>query len=318
MKKKILLISRKAERCGVADYGARVNTALQQSELFETHFAEINNGNEMIDWYNKINPDVVLYNYYPVILPFVTDEFVAPIRHIPHITIYHEVGLGFHPTAIIDVDPTKPDQPENGYYTSPRPLFENVPFEDIDANPNKIPTIGSCGFGFADKNFPKIAELVCAQYDEAKIRINMPFATFGDEDGQRAKDEVSKIERIIGNSGKNIKLEVSHDFLEHHDLVRFMRGNDVNVFLYDAHQTRTVSGSMDYALSARKPIAISRSFMFRHINWVTPSIYADETPLAEIIKNGIEPLKPVYEQHTNKALLEKYEYVIMGVLNKIK
>jgi hypothetical protein len=58
--------------------------------------------------------------------------------------------------------------------------------------------------------------------------------------------------------------------------------------------------------------------MFRHINWVTPSIFADETPLAEIIKNGIEPLKPVYEQHTNKALLEKYEYVIMDVLNKIK
>ncbi len=312
--KKILFISRKAERCGVADYGRRVNSALQKSSLFETHWAEIETPQEYAEWYNKILPDLVLYNYYPVILPFVTDDFIAPIRHIPHVTVYHEVGFAFHPNAIIDIDSTKEDKPEENYFTSPRPLFEDVDFKDFP--PNEVPTIGSFGFGFPDKNFPKIAELVCSQFNKAKIRLNTPFATFGDAEGDRAKAEVEKMKQIIANSGKDVELEVTHDFLEHEDLLNFLRQNDINVFLYDPHQTRSLSGSIDYALSVRKPIGISRSWMFRHINWVTPSIYVDERPLKDIIADGIEPLKPIYERHSNKALLEKYEYALTKILNR--
>lgn len=311
--KKILFISRKAERCGVADYGRRVNSALQKSSLFETHWAEIESAQEYVEWYNKVMPDLVLYNYYPVILPFVTDEFIAPIRHIPHVTVYHEVGFAFSPNAIIDIDSTKEDKPEDNYFTSPRPLFEDVNFKDFP--PNEVPTIGSFGFGFPDKNFPKIAELVCSQFDKAKIRLNTPFATFGDAEGDRAKAEVEKMRQIIANSGKNIELEVTHDFLEHEHLLNFLRQNDINIFLYDPHQTRSLSGSIDYALSVRKPIGISRSWMFRHINWVTPSIYVDERPLKDIIADGVEPLKPIYERHSNKALLEKYEYALTKILN---
>lgn len=311
--KKILFISRKAERCGVADYGRRVNSALQKSSLFETHWAEIESAQEYVEWYNKVMPDLVLYNYYPVILPFVTDDFIAPIRHIPHVTVYHEVGFAFSPNAIIDIDSTKEDKPEENYFTSPRPLFENVELKDFP--PNEIPTIGSFGFGFPDKNFPKIAELVCSQYDKAKIRLNTPFATFGDAEGDRAKAEVEKMRQIIANSGKDIELEVTHEFLEHIDLLNFLKQNDINIFLYDPHQTRSLSGSIDYALSVRKPIGISRSWMFRHINWVTPSIYVDERPLKDIIADGIEPLKPIYERHSNKALLEKYEYALTKILN---
>lgn len=313
MKKKILFISRKAERCGVADYGRRVNAALQKSELFETHWAEIETPEEYGEWYNKIMPDLVLYNYYPIILPFITDEFLAPIRHIPHVTVYHEVGLYFTPNGMIDIDSTQTDKPENNYFASPRPLFENIELKDFP--PNEVPTIGSFGFGFPDKNFPKIAELVCSQFHKAKIRLNTPFATFGDAEGDRAKAEVEKMRQIIANSGKDIELEVTHDFLEHIDLLNFLKQNDINVFLYDPHQTRSLSGSIDYALSVRKPIGISRSWMFRHINWVTPSIYVDERPLKDIIADGIEPLKPIYEKHSNKALLEKYEYALTKILN---
>jgi hypothetical protein len=36
---------------------------------------------------------------------------------------------------------------------------------------------------------PKIAELVCSQFDRAKIRLNTPFATFGDSDGNTANTD---------------------------------------------------------------------------------------------------------------------------------
>ena len=146
--------------------------------------------------------------------------------------------------------------------------------------------------------------------------MNTPFATFGDAEGDRAKAEVEKMRQIIANSGKDIELEVTHDFLEHIDLLNFLKQNDINVFLYDPHQTRSLSGSIDYALSVRKPIGISRSWMFRHINWVNPSIYVDERPLKDIIADGIEPLKPIYEKHSNKSLIEKYEYALTKILNR--
>ncbi len=65
--------------------------------------------------------------------------------------------------------------------------------------------------------------------------------------------------------------------------------------MYEPFNERSLSGSTDYALSARRPIGISKSWMFRHINWVKPSIFVDETPILDIIKNGTKPLEVIYE-----------------------
>jgi hypothetical protein len=311
--KKILFISRKAERCGVADYGRRINSVLQTSTLFITNWVEIETAEEFTLAFNEMQPDLVLYNYYPIILPFITDEFLSDKRHVPHVALYHEVGLAFTPTAIIDVDSTLPDNLESLHFSVPRPLFDNFK-DDNTSTHNDIITIGTFGFGFRDKNFPKLAQLVCEQFDNAKIRINTPFATFGDADGQSARNEIEKMKYVIANSGKNIILDVNHDFLEHEDLLNFLRGNDINIFMYEPFNDRSLSGSIDYALSARRPIGISRSWMFRHINWVKPSIFVDEMPIIDIIKNGIEPLQPIYEIHSTTQLLLKYEYILNTIL----
>lgn len=312
--KKILFISRQAERCGVADYGRRVNSILNQSNLFNVYWREINTAEDYEAAFNETNPDLVLYNYYPVILPFITDDFLQSKRHIPHIVLYHEVGINFTPTAIIDVDSTLVDNIEHNHFSIPRPLFNKFENDNSPTN-NDIITIGTFGFGFRDKNFPKLAQLVCEQFDTAKIRINTPFATFGDNDGQSARTEVAKMQDIINRSGKNIVLEVNHDFLEHDALLDFLRGNDINIFMYEPFNERSLSGSIDYALSARRPIGISRSWMFRHINWVTPSIFVDEISIQDIITNGINPLQTIYEIHSEKNVLKKYEYILNKFLN---
>ena len=169
----------------------------------------------------------------------------------------------------------------------------------------------------SDKNFPKIAELVCSQFDKALIKLSIPFATFGDAEGNMARTEADKVRKVIEQSGNTgIELEVNHNFMGHEEVLHFLRGNDINVFLYDKHETRSLSSTIDYALSVKKPIAISNSAMFRHIQSATPSICVDDLTLPEIIANGIEPLHPFYEQHSNKKLLEKYEYSLTTILNK--
>lgn len=313
--KKVLFISRKAERCGVNDYGKRVNSILQKSDLFKFYFVEIESAEDYIKVYNEVLPNVVLYNYYPMILPFITDNFLAPIRHIPHIAVYHEAGLAFSPNGIIDIDSTKEERPDDYLFVSPRPLFDTNFSEEYQIN--EIPKIGSFGFGFPDKNFPKIAELVCGQFEKAVIRLNIPFATFGDNEGNSAKNEIEKVKKVIELSGnKNIDLEVNHNFLEHDEVLEFLRENDINVFLYDKHETRSLSSTIDYALSVKKPIAISNSAMFRHIRNSSPSICVDDITLPEIIKNGVEPLKQFSEIHSRKKLLEKYEFTLTTILNQ--
>ena len=53
--KKILFISRQAERCGVADYGRRVNAILEQSDLFDVFWREINTADDYEIAFNEIN-----------------------------------------------------------------------------------------------------------------------------------------------------------------------------------------------------------------------------------------------------------------------
>jgi hypothetical protein len=79
---------------------------------------------------------------------------------------------------------------------------------------------------------------------------------------------------------------------------------------------RSISGSTDYALSVKKPIALSRSNMFNHFHKYNLDIYIDQTPLKIIMEKGIEQLQPMYNEHCNSNILEKIESVISKAITK--
>lgn len=276
---KALFISRKSERCGVADYGKRVYDIIKRSAVLDITFREVTELSEC----SAAGFDVVLYNYHYATLPFINNLD----RSVKHIAIFHEAHLNFSPDAVID--------------TSIRPLYEFIPDENI----NDYPVIGSFGFGFADKDFPRIAQLVAEQFEQATIKVNIPFAEFGDSDGANAQNEVEKMRGVL--AGSNIKLEASHVYLNTQEMIAWLARNDLNLFLYKPSHGRGLSSAIDYALSARRPIGVSSSEMFRHL---PASICVDNISLPELIKQGIEPLGPVYQQHSNENLIQRYEKVI--------
>ena len=268
------MISRRAKQCGVADYGIRLFNILKPH--FDITFREVDNAEDC----NAVGFDTVLYNYHYATLPFIKDEVLDKSKK--HIAIYHEAHMHFTPDAIID--------------TSIRPLFEG---ELPSLSVNHIPVIGSFGFGFPDKNFPRIAEEVSMQFDEAVIRLNIPFAEYGDRDGQLARREAARCAEIL--EGTNIRLEVDHDYLSQQDLLTFLCSNDINLFLYKQSHGRGISSAIDYALSVRRPLGVSNSEMFRHL----PSgVCIDNTQIKEL---SIKPLLPMYEDHSNKRLIDKYK-----------
>ena len=281
---RILFLNNPDLHCGVADYGRRLYAIL--SKHFDIDFVEVDKDGGFI--YTPGGYDIFLYNYHYATMPFLTNESLKKFPGVKHICIFHEAHLSWTPDAVID--------------TSIRPLIEDIVFPaDV---PNPIPIIGSFGFGFPDKNFPRICEEVAAQYDEAVIRLNIPFAYYGDRDGQLAKRGADKCREIL--KGTKIQLEISHEFLPGSELIQWLRGNNINLFLYKQSHGRGIASATDYALSAYRPIGVSNSEMFRHL---PASVCIDNTPIKEL---NMQQLLPVYEQHSNKRLVDKFREALNG------
>lgn len=265
---KILFINHNSQRCGVADYGRRVFSILEsQMDITMSDVEE--------DGY-----DVILYNYHYATCRPMKMEVARQIA------LFHEAHLNFQFDKVIAVQDL------------PRPLINWNPHGDHISSTS---IIGSFGFGFADKGYERICELVKEQFPQgASIRFNIPFAEFGDNDGVLAKEQVKRCEEIL--NGSNISLNVNHDFLSQNDILRFLHRTDINLFLYKPSHGRGISSTIDYALSVKRPIGVSNSEMFRHL---PKEICVDNISIPDLIKQGIEPLKKVYEDNSNEKFVSK-------------
>lgn len=267
---KILFINHNTQNCGVADYGRRLYAILKTG--MDIDYCD--DGKPNCHWY-----DVCIYNYHYATMPDIN-----LYSRCYNIALFHEAFINAKFDKVIPVE------------SLPRPLFK---WCSQESPVNKIPVIGSFGFGFPDKNFPGIAQLVKDQYHVAKLRLNIPFAEFGDKDGGLARHEVEKCKEILG--GTKIRFEVNHDFLSDKELLNWLWQNDINLFLYKPSHGRGLSSCTDYALSVKKPIGVSASEMFRHL---PPSICVDNISIPELIEQGIEPMQSVYLENNNLKLIE--------------
>lgn len=281
---KILFINHNSLRCGVADYGRRVFDILKPH--MDITYAEItynyqHDGSVSFHLY-----DLILVNYHYATLPF-----LQKIYGIKTVALYHEALYPDFFDKVIAVQDL------------PRPLLENTWFHRALFPP--LPVIGSFGFGFPDKNFPRICELVKEQYTEAIILLNIPFAEFGDNDGNLARSEADKCREIL--AGTNIGIDITHDYKSPEDLLCWLSLNDINLFLYKPSHGRGISSTIDYALSVKRPIGVSNSEMFRHL---PREICVDNISIPDLIKQGIEPLRKVYEDNSNEKFVSKIKELI--------
>jgi hypothetical protein len=263
-------------QCGVSDYGQRLFAILKNSHR-----------NNYIQTDDLSIADVNLFNYH-----FATMPYLKLPEGKRNLLLHHEGGCTYHDKTI-------------EVASLPRPI-KHIEFPNIK---NDVTTIGSFGFGFYNKNFYKIAELVKNQFEHAKIKVNIPFAYFGDQDGSLARQEVKKMQDVLIDS--NIQLEVNHDYLDEESMIEFLSKNDINLFLFDEMKGRGLSSSIDYALASKRPIGISRCDMFRHLTDVSSSIFVDENTIQELIDKGTEVLNPIYNQNTNQKLIDCIDNLIL-------
>jgi hypothetical protein len=285
----ILFVNHTQKQCGVYQFGKRVYELSSTSKITDYYYLETETESEFMSKLEEVKPNVVIYNWYPVTMSWLSESFIEKRKDIKHLFIFHDghMRLSFDKyifSGSIGKNITLPDEK---IFVLPRPLFV---YEGEYAT-NNIVTIGSFGFGGWQKGFPELVKKVNDEFERAIININMSFAYFGDQFGVETRKIADACRKFNTNPG--IELNIDHSFLSNDDILKFLASNDLNVFLYYS-TNQGLSSVVDYALSVKRPIAISNDSMFKHL--FKEEICSDYHSLKSILDAGIKPLQEFYDR----------------------
>ncbi|HTX19408.1 MAG TPA: hypothetical protein VMG34_12205 [Bacteroidota bacterium] len=337
MTKTVLFVSHKKAQCGVYEFGKSITDVLESSTLYRFKRVECSSVKELEEAVGEANPAAIIYNYYEAVMPWVMTRYGLRLCHnhiaglrIPQIGIIHEITQHVANTATgyrkrLIVGGPNPGNQLFDFYIAPDPtlLLLNplvyktgrlIPSYRNDAPVPPIPVIGSFGFGTPKKGFERIVELVQDEFDEARIRFNIPSADFGDKEGVQGRAIAERCQKLVRKPG--VKLVVTHDFLDQRGILDFLAGNTINVFLYEDKGGRGLSSALDLAMAVKRPIAVSDAVMFRHLFDADPSVCVTNNSLRSIIRNGFTPLQKHYEEWTAENLRWEYERIVTSCLER--
>lgn len=268
--------------CGVHAYGVNLFHNLEGSTRCRWTYLEPENIGALRAAASMPSPDAVVYNYSSLIGSFLSE---APFSWIncPQAFVFHDAEVNERFDAIFFSDPTF--TPYGKWHVLGRPLPKAPSL--IVPDRTKLPTFGVHGFlgAWADQ----LVHRVTQEFENANIRLLLPYARYGDANGDAARAMADRCRSMVNNSA--ITLEISHDFLPQPQLLEWLASNDMNVYIRPPEmQWRGVSSATDSALAVNRPIAINKSSAFRHLHSLSPSICVEDSSLTEIFSNGLSPL----------------------------
>lgn len=310
----ILFVSHRKALCGVYEFGRNVADALQASRKLRFVFVECSSPNDLEQAVRAHAPEAIIYNHYPSTMPWLSSTVVGQYT-VPHVGILHEVTQEAADEATNELF---------DFFVAPDPtlLLRNpivfktgrlLPHYENRVAAPAMPTIGSFGFGTPGKGFEALVARVQDEFDRAVVRLRIPFATFGDPDGANARAIAGRCKALLTKPG--ITLDCEHDFLDQKNVLDFLAGNSINAFFYEDKGGRGISSAVDLAMAVRRPIAITKSSMFRHVLSARPSITVADSSLRDILARGFAPLEPFAREWTPENLVWDYERIISRVLS---
>jgi GDP-D-mannose 3', 5'-epimerase len=303
--------------CGIGIRGHLTSEILTQSFSTKYNFIRetCNSNAELEGHIINHKPVIIIYNYHSHSTPWLNDSVLRDkYNNIKHVMIHYDllqehidnfnpsrfVGFNYIITDNDKLNNTKP----NNVFIVPR----SIPWSPLPSNENRldtIPKIGFQGFCGSSKKIDRIAHQIQNEFDEAIFRMHMPNQYYECESGINYRNHlVEEIKRIITKPG--IKIEISYNFLSDEDIVKWLNENTINCYFYDYLPGSGIASSPDYAIAAKRPIAINNSRMFVNLHNLEPSIEIEKSTLKQIIANGITPLIPLYHKYSHENVVRKY------------
>jgi hypothetical protein len=289
-------------KCGVYTQGIRHFNSLKDYTQYNFIYCEVGSYNELEKFYTKHEPVAILYNYMPVVLPWINHN----IKNLKtkNICIIHNITQElinndqFKYSNLFDyyitLD-TSLNVDNNILFKTERPLYH---VENINHTRNPVLTIGTFGFPFIHKGFHKIVKLINEEFDEAIINLHMTDSHF-------CQNETNIILKLCSDfiTKKNIKINYTNHYLSEIDMVKYLSNNDINALMYDNIENVGVSAAIDYLISAQKPILISESQQFRNYHKKLPT-YPHDT-FKDILKNYTTELNKVTDLYNQTFNIKK-------------
>ena len=301
---KVLFVNHKIENCGVYQFGKRVAKLASTSSKLDCSYAEVDCLADLEVAIFIHRPDVTVYNWHIGTMGWLSSSDIRKLDGGKRFFIYHQENMIFDYDKYLffgDYDPTN-SLPDEKKALISRPLFK---YPGKYRN-NSTLNIGSFGFGFHNKGFDKIVRLVNEEFTNAIVNLHMPPSHFGDPSGTQTREVIKKCREAHTNS--SIVLNITQDFKTDEEVLSFLAGNDVNVFMYEENGDG-ISSVLDYALSVKRPIAITDSRMFRHLDGIE-GISLTTNSLQNIIDNGTSPLRGLYRKWSRKKFVSEMEEAI--------
>ena len=285
---RVLIINHPQRECGVHQFGKRIYDLVSGSTNVEYIYREMDTIPVYEAALKQMCPDFILYNWHAHTMRWLPQEYpIDPTKK--HYFIFHEEHMRRRYDKYLffgDYD-IGWRIPLDKCVLLPRPLYTYT-----GSYPrNEVPTIGSFGFGFWNKGYHLLTKLVNETFDRAVLNYHIAHSCFGDPSDKMTREVIATCQRLNTNPG--VKLNISREFLDAQQVLSFLAGNDINVFLYDDNG-EGISSVIDYALSVKRPIALSDCQMFRHI--LKDEIMVTKCPIQGILNRGTVPLEEFYEK----------------------
>jgi hypothetical protein len=307
------------ERCrsGESLTGSLLANVLKEHPIYHVEVIYTDSQSETLDKIASYMPDAIIFNFHPGVNPWMEKLNLRELYpHIKSLRIAYDDSINIakkwnpysHPVWQYML--TYDSFVEGSEFVFPTthilPTAPSKPYED-----KSIPVIGWQGFPAPWKGVHRIAEQVQQEFDEAIIRLHMPDGFFTQQKNVYGPQIVAHVNSIITKPG--IKLEVSNNWLDDQGIVDWLGQNTVNCYFYDYLDGAGMSGSIDYAMAARRPIAMTKSYQFRTYWDLSPTIIIENTTLKQIIANGTAPLEPIYKKFTKEQLWTDYTRIFEGL-----
>lgn len=311
--------------CSIHEVGLQCYDILRQSSAYHLEYSEGKGGAPGDD----DRYDFVIVNYHFVTNNWVTKDYLARIAKTSF-AIVTEIGL--KDDLVLDVhsaprifdhymvlDPSVRER--QGILAFPRPLdvvptkgggteteTEKRMARGVVGSGEEVPVIGSFGFATWGKRWELIAEEVNNEFDVAKVRFNIPFATFIPDSERSVAMIAAACREKITKPG--IALEVTSRVMSRQELVDWCAENTINCFFYfrDHVYTTGLAAVTDQAIASGRPMLVTKDRTFRHIHPYMP-VYPD-IGIRDAIHRTREGVLAMSKAWHRAAFLDKFEGIL--------
>jgi hypothetical protein len=307
--------------CGIGLIGNLIGNTLITHQEYEFQVLYTDGWSDVMAAYNSWQPSAIIYNYAPGTTPWMDQPYPRSEITVPQVRTMHDMyqalADNYSPhnhygwQYILADDPSVVGNDHIFITNRLLPPTTTHVYEDGDK-----PIIGFQGFGPPHKGIARLAHKVQEEFDEAILRLHIPFGYYEDlvhgYAGSNANARVQEVKSIITKPG--IELQFSHELMETDEVVDWLAHNTINCYFYDYLDGAGIASSPDYALAARRPIAMTKSHQFRNFWNVEPSIFIEDKSIREIIAQGTAPLEKLYRDYSAESVLADYAAMLRKLI----